>query len=77
MPSTEHYFTPFKASIDTYILPEKFTFPFYYDPHPLCLLAIEELQQYLQTQVEWHHPFGIEGDKKDAIGKMFGVLLAR
>ena len=77
MPSTEHYFTPFKASIDAYTLPKKFTFPFYYDPHPLCLLAAEELQQYLKTQVEWHHPFGIEGDKKGAIGKMFGVLLVK
>ena len=77
MPSTEHYFTLFKASIDAYTLPKKFTFPFYYDPHPLCLLAAEELQQYLKTQVEWHHPFGIEGDKKGAIGKMFGVLLVK
>ncbi|HIO93052.1 MAG TPA: RluA family pseudouridine synthase [Leucothrix mucor] len=75
MQSTEHYFTPFKESIDSYSLPEKFTFPFYYDPHPLCLLATKELQHYLKTQTEWQHPFGLEGDTKNAIGKMFGVLL--
>ena len=75
MSSNKDCFTPFKTSIDSYSLPEKFTFPFYYDPHPLCLLATKELQHYLENQTEWQHPFGIEGDTRNAIGKMFGVLL--
>jgi len=71
----EHYFTSFKQSIDSYDLPERFTFPFYYQPHPLCVLAAHELQQYLQSQTEWQHNFGLGGESETAIGKMFGVLL--
>ncbi len=73
----EHCFTPFKESIDTYSLPERFTFPFYYEPHPLCLLAAKELQHHLQTQTLWQHNFGLSEDKTAAIGKMFGVLLVQ
>lgn len=77
MHSPEHCFTPFKASIDAFTLPERFTFPFYYEPHPLCLLAAEELQHHLETQTQWQHNFGLGGDKSTAIGKMFGVLLVQ
>ena len=73
----ENYFTPFKTAIDAYTLPERFTFPFYYQPHPLCVLAAKELQNHLNTQQEWQHNFGLTGDKEAAIGKMFGVLLVR
>jgi len=75
MPET--MFLNFKSSIDSYSLPENFTFPFYYKPHPLCELASEELQQYLATQTEWQHNFGINTDSQDATGKMFGVLLVQ
>ncbi|MGF1684746.1 pseudouridine synthase [Photobacterium minamisatsumaniensis] len=75
MHSPAHCFTPFNTSIDEYTLPERFTYPFYYEPHPLCLLAAEELQQHLHTQSEWQHNFGLEGEIENAIGKMFGVLL--
>ena len=77
MHSPEHCFTPFKESIDTYSLPERFTFPFYYEPHPLCLLAAKELQHHLETQTEWQHNFGLSEDKTAPIGKMFGVLLVQ
>ena len=77
MPLQEKYFIPFKESIDSYVLPEQFTFPFYYQPHPLCLLAARELQGHLETQKEWQHNFGITGNKETAIGKMFGVLLVQ
>ena len=77
MHSPEHCFTPFKSSIDAYTLPERFTFPFYYEPHPLCQLAAEELQQHLEAQTQWQHNFGLTGDKAAAIGKMFGVLLVQ
>lgn len=70
-------FTPFKESIDSYILPESFTFPFYYQPHPLCVLAAKELQNHLKNQTNWNHNFGIIGNQETAIGKMFGVLLVK
>ncbi|HET6245483.1 MAG TPA: pseudouridylate synthase [Bacteroidia bacterium] len=72
------YFTPFDKSIENYLLPEKFTFPFEYTPHPLCLLAVEKLQIYIQKQKEWEHNFGLEQGKAGIIiGKMFGVLLVK
>jgi tRNA pseudouridine32 synthase/23S rRNA pseudouridine746 synthase len=61
-------FTPFKSSIEALALPENFTFPFYYQPHPLCLLATKELQNDLEQQTFWEHDFSQSG-------KMFGVLL--
>ncbi|MDC9725791.1 MAG: RluA family pseudouridine synthase [Gammaproteobacteria bacterium] len=75
MPVQDNYFTPFKQSIDLYDLPQRFTFPFYYQPHPLCELAVEELQHYLETYTGWQHNFGLTGDLDTAVGKMFGVLL--
>ena len=42
--------------------PERFTYPFDYEPHPLCLLAASEVQQHLQTMTLTE-------------GKMFGVLV--
>ncbi len=75
MSEQENHFTLFKESIDSYDLPERFTFPFYYQPHPLCLLAVKQLQEYLKTQQDWQHNFGLIADKETAIGKMFGVLL--
>jgi tRNA pseudouridine32 synthase/23S rRNA pseudouridine746 synthase len=77
MHQQEDCFTSFNESIDSYTLPEKFTFPFYYEPHPLCLLAAEQLQQHLKTQTYWQHNFGLEGNKETAQGKMFGVLLVK
>jgi len=73
----ENHFTPFQQSIIAYALPERFTFPFYYQPHPLCLLAAKELQAHLETQTQWQHNFGLTGDTETAIGKMFGVLLVQ
>jgi tRNA pseudouridine32 synthase/23S rRNA pseudouridine746 synthase len=71
-------FIPFVESIDSIPLPERFTFPFYYDPHPLCLIAAKELQEYLINQRDWEHNFGIDPAKKGmVIGKMFGVLVVQ
>lgn len=50
-------------------LPEKFTYPFHYTPHPLCVMAAEEVQQYLQSKEEWRNDL--------QQGKMFGVLIVR
>lgn len=70
-------FTSFTQAIDAYALPQRFTFPFYYEPHPLCVIAANELQQHLETQHDWQHNFGLTGELTGAIGKMFGVLLVQ
>lgn len=78
IPLESEFFLPFERSIAAYTLPEKFTYPFQYEPHPLCLLASEELQLHLQNQKEWNHNFGLEAGKEGVvIGKMFGVLVVR
>ena len=59
-------------------LPEKFTFPFYYEPHPLSILAAEDLQTYLKHQTDFVHNFGLNEQEKAApIGKMFGVMVVK
>ena len=70
-------FTRFTESIEKHDLPQRFTFPFYYQPHPLCVLAAEQLQRHLETQTQWQHNFGLFDDPTNIIGKMFGVLLVR
>ena len=67
-------FTQFEASVEGYTLPERFTFPFYYEPHPISLLAAKELQTYIENHIEVQHDFGFEKGKT-GIGKMFGVLV--
>jgi len=72
------HFISFREAIVSFELPERFTFPFYYEPHPLAVVAAEELQQYLENQSEWKHNFGLEAHQEGlVIGKMFGVLVVR
>jgi tRNA pseudouridine32 synthase / 23S rRNA pseudouridine746 synthase len=56
--------------------PDKFTFPFFYDPHPWAGKAAKELMGYLEAQTDFEHNFGLN-QKQDGlvIGKMFGVLV--
>ncbi|MGB0985511.1 MAG: RluA family pseudouridine synthase [Saprospiraceae bacterium] len=71
-------FTYFKASTENIELPKRFTFPFYYEPHPLSVLAAKELQEHLETQTDWEHNFGINEETEGLrIGKMFGVLVVK
>lgn len=56
-------------------LPARFTFPFWYEPHPLTKIAAAELQHYLETQTGLGHNFGLTDSPGYAIGKMFGVLV--
>lgn len=49
--------------------PPRFTYPFNYVPHPLCLLAASQVQEYLQQEASWQEEIGR--------GKMFGVLVVR
>ncbi len=64
--------------INEIALPERFTFPFYYEPHPLTKIAVAELQHYLETQTDLDHNFGLRDDQEGTvIGKMFGVLVVQ
>ena len=47
--------------------PERFTYPFAYEPHPLCQLAAKAVQAYIAS----HEEIREDADK----GKMFGVLV--
>jgi tRNA pseudouridine32 synthase/23S rRNA pseudouridine746 synthase len=70
------HFQYFKTPIAEIEVPKKFTFPFYYEPHLLCKIASKELQEYLETQTDFEHDFGLHNKQTDvAIGKMFGVLV--
>lgn len=65
-------------SINEISLPERFTFPFHYDPHPLTIIAASELQHYLETQTHLDHNFGLSAGKEGVVdGKMFGVLVVQ
>ena len=71
-------FTPFLSDISAVDLPQHFTYPFYYSPHPLSLIACQELQDYLKNQTDFKHNFGFdENDSSLQIGKMFGVLVVK
>ena len=73
-----NYFQKFKAPISEIKLPEKFTFPFYYKPHPLAKIATREVQEYLENQTDFKHNFGLSEDNTTLpIGKMFGVLVVK
>ncbi len=68
----------FKSSLEGIALPKAFTFPFYYDPHPIAIKAAEELQDYLTAQTDFEHNFGLDISQKGlVIGKMFGVLVCQ
>ena len=57
-------------SLDTDILPpHQFTYPFCYEPHPLCIAAAKEVQRYIEESGVWAEEKGS--------GKMFGVLCVR
>ena len=71
----------FQGQANALPLPKRFTFPFYYQPHPLSVLAAGELQHYLANQSDWVHNFGITegvpGEIGMGHGKMFGVLVVK
>lgn len=72
------FFHLFKSNISGINIPEKFTFPFYYEPHELSKIASQELQNYLENQSDYKHNFGLDANQKGLIiGKMFGVLVCQ
>lgn len=56
----------FPGTIHHIALPEKFTCPFHYSPHPLSILAATAVQSYLNSRHDWQQEL--------QQGKMFGVL---
>jgi hypothetical protein len=50
--NSKNCFLPFTTSIEGISLPEKFPFPFYYEPHPLALISAQELQNHLENQTK-------------------------
>ena len=50
-------------------LPQQFTCPFCYEPHPLALKAVEQVQRYVASRTDWADELGA--------GKMLGVLVAQ
>lgn len=59
----------FHCDISAIALPQQFTWPFHYTPHPLCRMAADEVQAYLRSRGEWQDEI--------AAGKMFGVLVVQ
>ena len=59
----------FKKNIDGVEVPRRFNNPFYYSPHPLCLMAAEEGYDILSC-----NKIVMDEVRK---GKMFGVLIVR
>ena len=49
--------------------PKQFTYPFCYEPHPLCIAAANVVRRYLDQHPEWHDEL--------QRGKMFGVLIVK
>ena len=57
------------TDVDSVNLPRQFTYPFLYVPHPLCLQAKKQVEEYLCQQFQWSQEL--------ANGKMFGVLVVK
>ncbi|MBO4813637.1 MAG: RNA pseudouridine synthase [Muribaculaceae bacterium] len=59
----------FAAVVSGISLPERFTYPFHYVPHPLCEAAAAQVLQYVDVRAEWQPEL--------RQGKMLGVLVVR
>ena len=58
---------PLPVSVRDVPPPARFTYPFCYEPHPLCIAAADEVRRYLAQRSEWREEL--------QRGKMFGVLV--
>lgn len=58
---------PMPSSTIGVLRPRRFTYPYHYTPHPLCVAAADEVRTYLASQ-----PHLFEAAQE---GKMFGVLI--
>ncbi|MBO7118733.1 MAG: RNA pseudouridine synthase [Bacteroidaceae bacterium] len=58
---------PLPPHVQTTNAPKQFTYPFCYEPHPLCVAAANEVRHYIAQHPEWHDEL--------QRGKMLGVLI--
>jgi tRNA pseudouridine32 synthase/23S rRNA pseudouridine746 synthase len=70
----ERYVHPFPPSIAQAERPQQFTYPFCYQPHPLCIDAARLLQHRLESDSLWQRHQACY-EKSEPVGKMFGVLV--
>ena len=71
------YLNGFKEDISKIEIPTKFTYPFYYSPADLTLIAVQQTQDFLKKQI-FKHNFGLDKTNSNPIiGKMFGILVTR
>lgn len=76
--STLPFLLQFEEPLHNYAIPDHLSMMRNHTPHPLCALAAQQLQTYLQTQQEWEHNFGLDTHGKGSIiGKMFGVMVVQ
>jgi tRNA pseudouridine32 synthase/23S rRNA pseudouridine746 synthase len=73
--TNHNYIHPLTGYDTSHGIPEQFTFPFYYTPHPIAMHAANQLQKLL-VENPWGHNFGLDPNQTGiVIGKMFGVLI--
>lgn len=68
----QSFFNRFKRDVRDISIPNRFNYPFSYQPHPLAVIAAEELMEKLDQLKD--HDFGLKGSD-EGLGKMFGVLV--
>lgn len=83
---TTSCFHAFNQPTDHIILPERFTFPFFYQPHEIAMMAANEMMAQLEqindsfqssraSNISQPHAHTFEA--KQGSGKMFGVLVVK
>jgi tRNA pseudouridine32 synthase/23S rRNA pseudouridine746 synthase len=73
---TDAFFIKFDFNTEGVVVPEKFCYPFYYEPHPLSVFAAMQLMEFLDRNANsfgWE--FGLIEDEVNPRGRMFGVLI--
>ncbi len=63
----------FLEDISEVDIPELFTFPFHYQPHPLSIIAAHQLMDLIHREIESPKSFQLTSSL--GYGKMFGVLV--
>ncbi|WP_124980704.1 RluA family pseudouridine synthase [Nonlabens xiamenensis] len=78
LPALPTQLHPFIAPLNASGAPERFTFPFNYDPHPWAIEASRQLQSYLEDMDDWFLDLGLGSSDQGLLqGKMFGVLVVK
>lgn len=74
--NSKNCFQKFISDISSIELPNRFTFPFVYEPAKIALVAADELKQHIISN-EWDHNFDTNKTSLPPVGKMFGVLVVQ